>query len=363
MIRDRVHRENRTIYRMVISGLVYMLFWAGLYVKGYLSPYYYYRNYAVMWALAWLMTAHVIHLLAEQKQQMLAVSYGGFYLLVILLSFGRVDTSIEEISQDFYSTSPSGRGMVPLYSANAQSLAEAGGSLIGEQMYDLLQYRIDEMEGEDVPLITAEWMQISSTWYQSVSLLSGGAAQIFYTQTSFADALEQLDERESEYVLVSKRSVDASHVAKLEEKCEVIKENAEGAIYRKSGDTWSEIMDTYENVSEDSVALENHITEQIGYNRAMLLCETDYSGAGDWDELRAYTGDMVLDYVGRVESDLLRAYLPTLDENGVQYLVVYKDSQMYRENQEYFEAQAVEYENGLALVVAPAGDGWEIKKQ
>ena len=51
------------------------------------------------------------------------------------------------------------------------------------------------------------------------------------------------------------------------------------------------------------------------------------------------------------------------NNDKVNYLFVYKDSEMYKKNKEYFDSQTVLFDRELAMVVTYAGEGWMPSQQ
>ena len=112
-----------------------------------------------------------------------------------------------------------------------------------------------------------------------------------------------------------------------------------------------------------SMGLENCIRTYFGYNNVMLLCEGTYEGVGDVNEYAAYLGTETLKYVGKFDPDTFIECTYILNNDKVNYLLVYKDSKMYQENKNYFEAQKVIYDTDLAMMITNSGDGWMPSQQ
>ena len=153
MIQKR-HEKNipRTIFRMNISALVFMVCWIAFYEMGYLSNYYLYRNYYVVWMLAWLVVAQTIGILFEKQQVLLVGTYAAIYGLCIAISVIGIDEKIYKYNSDLYLDNPSNRTITPLYSFNFDNWIKGGRSIISPDVYNIYQYRIEKLRDEWVPI-------------------------------------------------------------------------------------------------------------------------------------------------------------------------------------------------------------------
>ena len=117
-------------------------------------------------------------------------------------------------------------------------------------------------------------------------------------------------------------------------------------------------MGCFSKASEESVEFENYIRQIFGYNNVFLLCEGIYNGKGDIHEYRAYAGEGTLRYVGQFEPETFIESTYILNNDNAYYLAVYKDSELYLQNEDYFNSQIKFYDNDLAIIVVPSGEGW-----
>lgn len=360
MIKNR-YDDNipRTIFRMNISMLAFMVCWIAFYEMGYLSNYYLYRNYYVVWMLAWLVVAQTIGILLERKQSLLVGTYAVLYGLCIAISVIGLDEKIYKHNPDLYLDNPSSRTLTPLYSFNLSNWIEGGRNIISADMYDIYQYRIEYLKDEYVPMISSQWKTLENQWYSGICYLTSGGDTPIIEQLSFIRITEWLDDAQINYILIDKSDQTLQNYSMfMNEYWNVEVENDAAIIYKRPKNGWPDIRNAFSKSTKKSVELENYIRQNHGYNGAMLICEATYNGRGDVNEYRAYIGENSIDYVGKFSPESFVESTYVLNNDEVKYLTVYKDSMLYLYNQEYFFSQTVLYESDLAIVVTYSGDGW-----
>ncbi|MCI6066046.1 hypothetical protein MR818_11880 [bacterium] len=360
MIKNR-YDDNipRTIFRMNISVLVFMVCWFEFYAMGYLSNYYLYRNYYVVWVMAWLVVAQTIGILLERKQALLVGTYAVLYGLCIAISVIGLDEKIYKQNPDLYLDNPSSRTLTPLYSFNMSNWIEGGRNIISADMYDIYQYRIEYLKDEYVPMISSQWKTLEHQWYSGICYLTSEEDTPIIEQLSFIHITEWLDDAQINYILIDKSDQTLQNYSMfMNEYWNVEVENDAAIIYKRPKNGWSDIRNAFSKSTRKSVELENYIRQNYGYNGAMLICEATYNGRGDVNEYRAYIGENSIDYVGKFSPESFVESTYVLNNDEVKYLTVYKDSMLYLYNQEYFFSQTVLYESDLAIVVTYSGDGW-----
>lgn len=365
MVKNRYdYNIPRTIFRMNISALVFMVCWIAFYEMGYLSNYYLYRNYYVVWMLVWLVLAQTIGILLEQKQTLLVGTYAVLYGLCIVISVSGLDEKIYEYNSDLYLEKPSNRAITPLYSFNMSKWINGGKNKISADIYNIYQYRLTYLRNESVPVVYSQWKALETQWYEAICRLTAGVPAIDLDQSSLVNVIDWLEESQTNYVLINKSDPSLqSYIVGMNEYWDVEAETEEATIYRKPKGGWYTILESFEKKTDMSMGLENCIRTYFGYNNVMLLCEGTYEGVGDVNEYAAYLGTETLKYVGKFDPDTFIECTYILNNDKVNYLLVYKDSKMYQENKNYFEAQKVIYDTDLAMMITNSGDGWMPSQQ
>lgn len=365
MIQKR-HEQSipRTIFRMNVSVLIFMAFWIIFYKMGYLSNYYLYRNYYVMWMLAWLVTAQTIDILFRKKQVLLIVTYATLYSLCIITSVMELDKKIYSYNSELYLDNPTNRVMTPLYNFNINNWSERRGSIISSDVYNIFEYRIDNLKDECVPMISSQWTVMEEQWYEAICFLTAGTSSINIEKSSFVDIVEWLEKTQIRYVFIDKTDpMIQDYVSSMDKYWNIEAETVQATIYSRPAGGWSKILDAFEKASKNSIELENYVRKTYGYNSVMLLCEGTYNGIGDVNEYCAFVGEETIKYVGkfRPETFIESTYIFNNDE--IKYLMVYKDSELYQENQKYFDSQTIVLDTDLAMIVTYNGDGWMPSQQ
>lgn len=355
----------RMVLRMNIVVALFIIFWWGFYVKGYLSNYYLYRNYYVLWLLAWLVMAQTIGMLIEKKQELLVAAYATLYGLCILVSVIGVDEKIYSYNSDLYLDNPSNRTMTPFYSFNFKSWSKTGRNVIGIDMINIYQYRIENLKNEWVPMISSQWKALDSQWYSAICALCEKSDVVDVEKSSFINLSEWLEVMQASYVLIDKTDpVLQAYVPLMDNFWNIEVETEQATLYKKPVEArWSRIKDGFEKESDESIEFENYARMNYGYNNVMLLCEGTYGGQGDVNEYRAYEGESTVEYVGKFEPETFLECTYIFNNDGVEYLSVYKDSELYLQNQQYFDSQKILFENDLAMIVTFNGTGWMPSQQ
>lgn len=365
MVRNRDNNKvPRIIFRMNISALLFMICWIMFYERGYLSNYYLYRNYYIVWMLTWLVIAQMIGILLQNRQTLLVGTYAMLYGLCVLISVIGLDEKIYTHNSSLYLDKPSSRTLTPLYSFNMSNWLIGGKNILSTDMYNIFQYRIEHLKDEIVPIVESQWKTMETQWYEAICRLTGGVPTVDIEETSLVGVLDWLEESESNYVLINKSDPALqSYIIAMDKYWDIEAATDEVTIYRKPEESWYNILSSFEKSTEGSVDLENCIKKYLGYNNVMVLCEQTYDGAGDINEYAAYLGTDTLRYVGMFEPETFIESTYVFNNDKVNYLFVYKDSEMYKKNKEYFDSQTVLFDRELAMVVTYAGEGWMPSQQ
>ncbi len=366
MIRkEYVNNIPRTIFRMNMAGMLFIICWFGFYQKGYLSNYYLYRNYYVVWLLAWLAVGQTIGILLERKQFLLVYTYVILYALCVIVSVVKLDEKIYAYNSDLYLEKPTNRTMTPLYSFNISNWRKKSRNIISSDMYNIYQYRIDYLRDEWVPMISSQWRALDSQWYSSICALCDKSDIIDVEGSSFINISEWLEVSQAGYVLIDKTDpILQNYVSLMDEYWNIETETEQATLYRKPFEArWSNISNGFQKASEESIEFENYLRMNYGYNNVMLLCEETYGGKGDVNEYRAYAGENTLKYVGQFSPETFLECTYIFENDDVEYLSVYKDSEIYLKNQQYFDSQKILFENELAIIITYNGDGWMPSQQ
>lgn len=362
--KDKENKIPKSIFRMCISALIFIVFWIFIYIQGYLSNYYYYRNYYVLWMLAWLMTAQVVGILIDNKQQLFVMTYCSLYSICILISVIGVDKKIYNYNPELYLEDPGNRLLTPLYAFNFDNLKNDRHITINEQLFNIYNYRIKNLNNKDVPMITSQWSILNSQWYTAICSLAGWSETYSIESESLVSIAKTLDSGNFQYVLVQKDDPEVySYGDLMQKKWNVEVETENAIIFKKPSAGWISLTDGFEKITDESWEAENYIIGNIGYNKVMLVCEGTYGGKGDVREYSAYVGENTLGYVGRFLPDNFLESTYVLNNENVSYVAVYMDSDIYLENKEYFDDQKTVFQNGLIKIIMHKGEGWMPSQQ
>jgi hypothetical protein len=354
--------DTYVIGRMNIAAVIFMAGWFALYVKGALSNYYYYRNYYVLWLLAWLMTAHAIGLLVEQKQTLMLGSYSVLYAVAVLTSVVGINEKLETIDESMFLEKKTNQTMCPLYAFTSDKLLHRADAAVSTNMYALYSYVIEELEPEEVPMLTSYYSYMRSAWYHAITDVDHLNPTYDLRTKTLCDMLRTLDENGTGYVLYQK---DDAQWQKYQDNVlaglSVVKENSEGAILQLDSGTWAELLACFSDIGEGQQELIDYAVYQVAPQNVHILADKEADNVIK-EAYTAYFGESADEYIGTITAKNLKKKLKLLDDAGAEAVIVLKDSELYTKNQEFWDSQNIVFENETGMLVGPAGSTWEESK-
>lgn len=361
IIRNRDTIKERTILRMNLSGLVFIVVWFVIYASGHLSNYYYYRNYYILWLLAWLMVAHAIGILKEHGQGILLSTYGVLYGLAVLSSIFVINEKLENINATMFLEKKTNQTLCPLYTFTYDKLENKVDSAVSTKMFELYSYVLENLETEEVPMLTSYYSVMRSAWYHAITDVDHLNPTYDLRTHKLYWTLRALDERETKYVLYQKDDITWKKYKKpILSQLEVVKSNKEGAILKlPDGMTWMELLNGFTGVPEDELEIIDYIAHCIAPNNLRILAGKKEIKQSVYT---AYFGENTTDYVGVITKGNLLSKLKLLDESETEAVIILKTSEIYLSNKEYWDRQVVVYENDGCLLVGPNSVKWEDSK-
>lgn len=356
----RRKKESRMIIRMSIVSLLFIGAWFWLMSQGNMSMYYYYRMYYVLWLIAWLMVGHCVSIMMEEGEKHVVMAYTVFYVSAALLSAVGVNEKIYRINHDLYMNGQQTSSLFPLYRTNYLSATSDRKTVMSEQELQLCNYVIDNYE--KMPIVYSVYSNMQANWYQGITGRKDKNMLLTLDFYSIRDIFDSFQNIEARYFAVFK--VDLFYQRYKEvifDKLEVVYENEDGAIYGRSDLQWVSLIDDNECLNQSEENLFDFVEDNYRGVKIPLLCERELWQKAEYYAL--YTGGESYDYWDMFTPE---TFIPTtyiLNNNEVKYITILKDSEMYRVNQQYFDAQQIVYENDAGMLVQHAGTGWMPSEQ
>ena len=355
--------KSYTIWRMNVVAFLFMLVWFGLYAKGYLSTYYYYRNYYVMWLLAWLMVAHAIGILKESQQAVMLASYGVLYAIAVITSVSGINSRLEQVNSSMFFDGKADRVFCPLYEFTANELKNRAEPAVSPEMFELYDFVIEELGQEDVPMLTSYYSVMRSAWYHAITDIDHSNATCDLRKETVYEMLEKLDSYKIKYVIYQKNDKQwQKYQNNVLSGFEVIKENDEGAILALTDGTWCERINLFESIDKEQQQIIDFAIHDVAPQNVHVL--TDKNALDE--QLAAYTayfGENADEFVGTITAKNLLKKLKLLDEANADAVIILKNSKIYMQNEDYWREQNIVFENEVGLLVGPAGSSWVSSNQ
>lgn len=358
----RHKKENHMLLRMGVCAIIFMCIWFLLMAAGYLSMYYYYRMYYVLWLIAWLTVGHTVYLLVQDKQFVFLVSYASFYVILGSLSVVGITKKISGINEELFDNNQQYRLLYPLYHANYNTMISERKNVLSDQEMDLCNYVIENLRDEQVPVIHSVYSNMQATWYPGIVGIDHEYGNYSLDEYSLLYLLSGFQGNEIQYFAIYKGDVYYKRYKEIIfDKFEPVFENEEGVIYTRPDAQWKLPLENNEVLSSAEKDLFSQIYAYYRGEYVPLLCERELYRKAEYYAL--YTGEESYDYWDMFTPETFISATYILNNNEVEYITILKDSEMYRENQQYFDAQYIVYENDAGMIVRHAGTGWMPSEQ
>lgn len=355
--------QQKTVLRMMVMAILFICVWFVLYVREYLSSYYYYRMYYILWMMAWLMAADALCLAIEKRKALPAAAYAVFYGMIIFISVFDLDERLWELKEDMYSEK-SEAVLCPLYRSSYEALTQKPRTVLSDQAYQFYDYVMQHLTDEKVYAIHSTYSAMETDWFLGITYQGAMFANGSYNMQDMTleKIFASLDMEGIDYILIHKSDpVCMRYYDEIFGKLDIVWENETGCIFSLKDGEWVDMIYSYKEKEPDLCQLYGHISGRYHASEIPLICETELEEEAFLYSM--YAGLDATGYIGAISPDdfIASTYIFNLDE--VEYMTVLKDSEMYQKNQEYFDAQIILSENDAGMVITHAGDGWMPSEQ
>lgn len=335
---------------MLVCTVILYVFW----YNDRISNYDYYRNYAVLWLLGWLLAALVLDISAETKELPQFFSYAGLIAILAVLSLFGGEESVESTTEidGIYAT----RNLFSLYRYNADCLSKDYGEY---RMPDEVLAVCEDVAGAysefEVPILTEDGNL--RMWYDA--LTDNDSTVYSLTQYGLPEAVRGLENDGIDVIAAPKDTEDYQNYRSYFEQCREVGGNDAVALYETPGDGWTDIYGTDDADYEEKQELFSYVKEKLGKEQVPLMAGKE--SCLDFIMYEDITGmDSAMFYTWKFGA---RENIANLKIHDVKYVTLLKDDSYYAASGGYYTGQDVVFENEAGMVVRCIGDEWIIGKE
>lgn len=358
----RHKKENRMILRMCIMGLMFIGVWFWLMTQERMSMYYYYRMYYVLWLLAWLMVGHCINILMKERQKVMVTAYAIFYIGVAILSVAGVNEKLYHMNENLYLGEQPSSSLFPLYRMNYLSATTEKKTVLSDLEMELCNQVIDNYGDMQVPIIHSVYSNMQANWYEGITGVNNKNIRWDILNVSFWDMFYAMDYYDISYFAMFKSDVYYDMYKDiLFDKLEVAYENKDTILFVRKDEQWVEKIEKTDCLTEIEKYFCYVVREGYRGQKVPLICEQGLSDKVKYYTI--YTGMESYEYWDCFTPETFVPSTYILNNDEVEYIAVLKNSEMYRINKEYFDAQQIVYENDAGMILQHAGTGWMPSEQ
>ncbi|MBD5554143.1 MAG: hypothetical protein HDQ95_02005 [Roseburia sp.] len=358
----RRKEENPILLRMTCIAVVFMVVWFYMMLSDHISVYYYYRMYYVLWLLAWLAAGQTIHILMEEGLLINVVSYGVFFLCMALLATAGVNERLYKTKDELFNNNQQYRSLFPLYRMNYNTMTSEKRTVLSEGEMQIYNYIIEEFPDTVVPIVHSVYGAMQADWYIGITSVKHFNTRYNVSDKSIEEIFHLLQiEGIREITVLKNDRLYTQYKDEIFDKLDVITQNEETVIYQSPEKGWLSSIDVNENFSLEDKELFSYVEDNYAGDYVPLLCERELYQKAKYYTI--YTGMEVEQYWKLFEVDTFIPSTYILNNDGIEYVVVLKESKMYQENKEYFDGQKIVFENKAGMILQHAGTGWMPSEQ
>lgn len=330
---------------MILIAVVMFICW----YNGYMSNYFYFKIYYNLWMLGWLSAGMMIDVLADQKQQLLIYSYGSLVVTLMVISVSDFEVNMWHHNPNFNGDYAMNQFM-PLYNYNSKSLKQDYEEYrISSETLKVFEYCVDEYWGEYVPIAVDN--EAIGFWYDGMMDIDSASTLDCY----LSNMLAILDYWQVDKIVVVKTDETYQKYQIYFEMCNVIYESQEAAVLSVGNSNWLEKAS--EALDDGTLELFEYVRDNLkGVKTPLLADESSYMEYAAYSYIT--TQDSTLFYPWKFEP---KEGIENLNENGAVYVVVLKNDAYYQQNQRYFDAQEIVFENDAGMLILPKDGVWSTR--
>lgn len=328
-----------------------------LYVFWYndrITNYNYYRNYAILWLLGWLLAVLALDISVEMKEAPQFFSYAGLVVILAVLSLSGIEESGQSTTE--LDGTYAARNLFSLYRYNMDCLSNDYGAYgVSEEFLAACEDVAENYSGEETPLLTEE--DDLRMWYDAFTDNDSSSYSLaLYGLPEVAGRLETDGIR---MIAVTKDTQDYQNYRSYFEQCPASGGNDAVVLYGLPGDDWTDVYAKEDADYEEKLELFTYVKEELEGVQAPLVAGKEsciafimYEDVTGMDSAAFYTWEYGV-----------REYIANLELQDVRYVTLLKEDSYYAANGGYYAGQDVVFENDAGMVVRCSGEAWIIGKE
>lgn len=315
-----------------------------------MSLYYYYKIYYNLWLFAWLLVVMAFHIMIHKNQLPSFFSYMSMIAMIAVLTFTNYDVKMWERMEN-YNDYQVPKHFFPLYWTNMETL-QAGYEeyIMPEEILDVFSYTAEQMGDEKIPALVAN--EDYFYWHDGMRAQNTRSYRAF--RNELMDILRKMDKNGIKHIVIDKEDEVYQNYQNYFKLCKVVYENPRAAVLTYAGESWCDILSVLPEYSEGKLELYSYIKKNLKEERVPLMAEK--ASCVDYVIYREKTKKKCNDCYPWNYSP--KENLDNLNELGIKYVLLLHEDAFYQQNQAYFDAQEIVFENEAGKIVRCIGNSW-----
>ena len=232
-----------------------------------------------------------------------------------------------------------------LFHLNVDSLREANAAYLTEQDNSLI-FQSGQILRTEIPLIVPSNLSAKQLWYDAETGTDSDPYQEW--ENSIGTIIDKLNQNEERYVALSTISDTYLSNTDFWEMQRLVYDSQEYRIYTYVGNDWIDTLEEKADISEGDKRLCEFINESFKSYNIPVVAEDSLKGRILYYDIM--TGNSSDPYIGWNSSDLKDLGPIIFEANQVEMFVLYKDTSMYIENEDFLADLEILFETENACV-------------
>lgn len=360
----KTEQKFKSVLRMILVTISFIIVWFILYINGYLSTYYYYRMYYILWMISWLMVVDLIRIGLDNNQVLILSAYAAFSICMVVISIVDLNQKLWNIKPELFMQEENGQAICPLYKASYEAVSSKANTTLTQQELQLYEYVIENLSDSKVYMVHSVYTAMQAEWYIGITYngYENKNGERSLETATLEKILVDLDGNSVDYVLISKSDpICMKYFDRVFSKGNMICENDSGYIIKKDTENWTDLIYDLKELDNGLFMMFSYISNNYDMESVPIVCEAEYENIAF--EYGMYTGESATKYVGKITPENFMVSTYIFNNDQVEYMLILKDSKMYQYNKEYFDSQRIVAETDVGMIIQHAGNGWMPSEQ
>ena len=303
------------------------------------------------------MTGQAVYLMGEEKRYLEMASYAGFLAVVVAISLTGVNDRLYKLDKRLYlDDGQRAVSLCPLYSNNLAAIQGVHKSILTDEEMQIYGYILENYEPNDIPMVHSMYTAMQYDWYRAI-MPQYEEQQIYDLRyDSLYGVMNNLQNNGvQKFLLLKGDPMYEDYKDTVFAHYGVEMENEGAVIYVMPESGWLTAFEQMVIMSPEEQELFEAAYE-MEENPALI-----YDPATQYTQrycYQLYVEEDPLDWLENLDPADFISMTYMLNNDEVKYLVVLKDSEIYKQNQEYFDSKKILFENEAGKILAYSGTGW-----